>query len=135
MSVSFDWAGFLRFAASIESAPDSPGPPEAALRAAISRAYYAALHLCREFAVQEGWTPSSFESIHQAVPKYLRHHPPADRTRRRMAHELDLLRALRVQADYEDALRGRPETLAAKAVALAKGIVSKLNSLDASASG
>jgi hypothetical protein len=46
-----------------------------------------------------------------------------------MAHELDLLRALRVQADYEDALRGRPEVLAAKAVGLAKSIATKLDTL------
>jgi hypothetical protein len=128
----FDWAELLQFAASIESAPDLPGPSEAALRAAISRAYYAALHLCRGFASQEGWSPSSFESIHRAIPKYLRHHRPVNKTRRRIAHELDPLRTLRVQADYEDALRGRPEMLAAKAVGLAKSIVSKLDGLRSS---
>jgi uncharacterized protein (UPF0332 family) len=130
--MSFDWVQLLQFATSIESSPESPGPSEAALRAAISRAYYAALHLCRGYAFQEGWTPSRFESIHQAVPKYLRHHQPSDKIRRKMAHELDLLRALRVEADYEETLRGRPEFLAAKAVALAKSIVAKLDSLRAS---
>jgi hypothetical protein len=49
-----------------------------------------------------------------------------------MAHELDLLRALRVEADYENALRIRPEVLAAKAVGLAQSIQSKLDGLRAS---
>jgi hypothetical protein len=44
-----------------------------------------------------------------------------------MAHELDLLRTLRVQADYEDVLRGRPEMLAAKAVGLETSISVKLD--------
>ena len=130
--MSFNWAELLQFAVSLESAPDTPGPPEAALRAAISRAYYAALHLCRGFALRAGWSPSSLESIHQAIPKYLRHHPPADQTRRKMAHELDLLRALRIEADYEDALRGRPEMLAAKAIGLARSIMEKLDVLRSS---
>ena len=130
--MSFNWAELLQFAVSLESAPDTPGPPEAALRAAISRAYYAALHLCRGFASCEGWSPPSLESIHQAIPRYLRYHLPADQTRRKMAHELDLLRALRIEADYEDALRGRPEMLAAKAIGLARSIVEKLDSVRSS---
>ena len=130
--MSFDWTELLQFAAAIECAPDAPGPPEAALRAAISRAYDAALHLCRKFATQEGWAPSSFESVHQAVPRSLRHHPRADQNQRRMAHELDLLRALRVEADYKDTLRGRPQMLAAKAIGLAKNIAGRLDNLHTS---
>jgi uncharacterized protein (UPF0332 family) len=40
--MSFDWADYLRLAESLVSNPNAPGPEEAALRAAISRAYYAA---------------------------------------------------------------------------------------------
>ena len=130
--MSFDWSDLLEFAIALESAPESPGPSEAALRAAISRAYYATLHLCRSVALQEGWMPSHFESIHQAVPKHFRHTQPSDKVRRRMAHELDLLRALRVEADYEDALRSQPEFLAAKAIGLARSVVGKLNTLRSS---
>jgi hypothetical protein len=40
--MSFDWADYLKLAEALTQAPTVPGPEEAALRAAMSRAYYAA---------------------------------------------------------------------------------------------
>ena len=52
--MSFNWADYLRFAESLVSTPSSPGPEEAALRAAISRAYYAAFCSARNLAESRG---------------------------------------------------------------------------------
>lgn len=35
----FDWADYLKFAEALQANPEAPGPREAALRAATSRAY------------------------------------------------------------------------------------------------
>lgn len=55
--MSFDWIDYLSFATELLSDPDTPGPPEAALRSAASRAYYAAFHAALTFAQAEGYVP------------------------------------------------------------------------------
>ena len=48
--MSFNWTDFLTLADALVRAPNSPGPEEASLRSAISRAYYAAFHVARNLA-------------------------------------------------------------------------------------
>ena len=56
--MSFNWTEFLTFAEALQADPDSPGPPEAALRSAASRAYYAAFHRALDVAIKEGFSPT-----------------------------------------------------------------------------
>lgn len=48
--MSFDWVDFLALADALVRDPNSPGPEEASLRSASSRAYYAAFCSARDFA-------------------------------------------------------------------------------------
>lgn len=98
--MSFDWTDFLALAEALESAPDLPGPPEAALRSAVSRAYYAAFHCAMNVASEEGFDPSGSGSDHRNVPLHFRRHKTND-TRCKIALELDRLRDNRRKADYK----------------------------------
>lgn len=109
--MSFDWADFLTFADALVRDPKSPGPEEASLRSAISRAYYAAFHVARNF----GWDRREFTLTgtghdHWLVMNYFRSSP--DRTRRKIGVDLDRLYDNRTSADYDDVLTGRPVALA-----------------------
>ena len=48
--MSFDWADYLKLAEALTQSLTVPGPEEAALRAAMSRAYYAAFCSARNLA-------------------------------------------------------------------------------------
>ena len=53
--MSFNWIDYLTFASALVDDPENPGPSEAALRSAISRAYYAAFKKALEVAKSEGF--------------------------------------------------------------------------------
>lgn len=125
----FDWTEFLTFAEGLESAPDSPGPPEAASRSAASRAYYAAFHEALRFARREGFAPSSQKSDHKEIRAYFRNYKPSDPIRRKVARELERLWDQRRQADYDVVLYKQPDSLAAHAIGMAKRVLESLNSL------
>ena len=123
----FDWIGYLELAqqllvspetlVSALADPDRRPPPrltEAAWRTTGSRAYYAALHKCREAVEQRDGGQISGAKIHAEVLSRLRQRPETEAT----ARELDRLRGLRAHADYNSA---RPFGLfeAQAAVALA----------------
>ena len=60
--MSFDWADYLKLAEALTRDPSSPGPEEASLRTAISRAYYAAYRSASNLAASRTWlwySPSS----------------------------------------------------------------------------
>ena len=72
----FDWTEFLTLAEALRAAPGSPGPPEAALRSAASRAYYAAFHSALIFARREGFAPSFLKDDHKEIRAYFAHIDP-----------------------------------------------------------
>jgi hypothetical protein len=128
--MSYDWIEFLELAESLESGPDSPGPREAALRSAASRAYYAAFHQALEYATREGFAPAYTGDDHKRVQAHFRRHTPASKARRRIALELDRLLAERHKADYRNDIGKRPESLASHAVGMATRIIQNLRSLN-----
>jgi len=125
----FDWTDFLTFAEALQITPDSPGPPEAALRSAASRAYYAAFHHALHFACKEGFEPSFQRSDHKEIRNYFRNYNPPDQTRRKIAQQLERLWDQRRQADYDPELRKEPASLAAHAIGMARRVLKYLNSL------
>jgi len=127
--MSFDWVDLLRLAEALESAPDSPGPPEAALRSAVSRAYYAAFHCALNLASKEGFVPSYSGDDHQKVQAHFRNSSPSDSNHRKIAVELGRLYRNRCAADYDDALRSQPGSLASLSINMARSVLSKLNSI------
>ena len=128
--MSYDWTDFLKLAASLAANPDSPGPREAALRSAASRAYYAAFHQAFDHAVGEGFSPAYAGDDHKRVQAHFRRYTPPSKIRRKIAQELDRLLALRHKADYRNDIGKRPESLASHAIGMAKRIIENLKSLD-----
>ena len=126
--MSFDWADFLTLADALVRDPNSPGPEEASLCTAISRAYYAAFRVARNFGRDRGeFTPTETGRDHWLVMNYFRSSP--DRIRRKIGLNLDRLYDNRTSADYDDTLAGRPIALARSSVAVARNMLNALNSL------
>lgn len=126
--MSFDWADFLTLADALVRDPNSPGPEEASLRTAISRAYYAAFRAARNFGRDRGeFTPTETGRDHWLVMNYFRSSP--DRICRKIGLNLDRLYDNRTSADYDDVLAGRPVALARSSVAVARNVLNALNSL------
>ncbi len=95
--MGFDWRQFLLLC-------DSPhamaGNAEARLRAGISRGYYGAFNLVRQFLEAEGHRFSTKAEVHQEVVRTLK--ISADMGRRSLGEQLGRLRQYRNQADYDD---------------------------------
>jgi uncharacterized protein (UPF0332 family) len=126
--MSFNWVDFLTLADALVRDPNSPGPEEASLRSAISRAYYAAFHVARNFGRDRGeFIPTGTGQDHWLVMNHFRSSP--DRIRRKIGLDLDRLYDNRASADYDDVLAGRPIALAQSSVAVARNVLNALNSL------
>ncbi len=126
--MSFDWADFLTLADALLRDPNLPGPEEASLRSAISRAYYAAFCSARNFALdKENFVPQGTAKDHKRLGAHFQ--KARDRTHRKIATELSRLRDNRNKADYDDVLVGRPVSLAQSSVAVARNVLNALNSL------
>jgi len=128
--MSYDWSEFLVLAQSLQSNPDCPGPREAALRSAASRAYYAAFHRAVEFAVKEGYYPSNSGDDHKSVQAHFRDYKPKAEKRTKVARELGKLLVERHKADYRVNIGKRPESLAIHAIGMATRIIEYLNALN-----
>jgi uncharacterized protein (UPF0332 family) len=93
--IPFDWEEFLEFA---EEQVRRRGNP-AAERSAISRAYYAAFHKAKAHFVANGQPLSFRADDHSAVARWFRSR--ANQSWVRIGSDLDRLRQLRRDADYE----------------------------------
>jgi hypothetical protein len=126
MHMSFDWTEFLALAEALQFAPDSWGSPEATLRSAASRAYYAAFHCALNFARSDGFVPSYSGDDHKKIQAYFRNYEPPDPTRKKIA--LDLHRLLNHRHDV-NILSRQPVSLACQAIGMAKSALKNLDSL------
>lgn len=126
--MSFDWADYLKLAEALTQAPAVPGPEEAALRTAISRAYYAAHRSASNLVASRGeLVPTGLASDHGLVIDHFRN--ATDPARQKIGANLSRLRGNRNKADYEDALSGQPIATAQSSVALARNVLAILSSL------
>jgi uncharacterized protein (UPF0332 family) len=126
--MSFDWSDYLRLAESLVADPIAPGPREAALRAAISRAYYAAFCSARNLAKSRGEIVlTQLASEHALVIAHFRGSP--EPVRRRIGADLSRLRKYRNNADYDDWLADAPLARARLSVSTARNILAALSSL------
>ena len=69
--MAYNWREFLTFAENIEAAPAVPGPEEAALRSAVSRAYYAAFRAALELGLQAGFHSSGTGALQDVSQAFL----------------------------------------------------------------
>jgi len=126
--MTYDWSEFLTLAEGLFSAPDSPGPPEAAFRTAASRAYYSAFHSALTLACREGYQAGYMKDDHRGVPAHFRDSRHRDALRSKIATELDRLRDFRNEADYRHSLTpSSPKSLADLAIRMAKSVLQNVN--------
>jgi len=97
MSSDFDWREYLELAKALAGIQSAGYCQEAAERAAVSRAYYAAFGWARNYAESElGFVPQSGSEDHRRLREHLR-----QQGLMRIASDLNRLRAWRNACDYE----------------------------------
>ena len=124
----FDWSGYLILAQRLAGQGRTPVPPDAMLRSAISRAYYAAFNKARwhlryvEFDIN---IPDTGDA-HAYVRQQFETHP--DIRRKEIAVNLERLLGARKRADYRDTF-SRLEGTAQLSLQWAEEVFSALENL------
>jgi len=118
--MSFNWKDYLTFAENLQASPDNPGPVEAALRSATSRAYYSAFRAALELGKKDGFVPTHQGDDHQKIREHFRESAPSNPKKKAISLQLERLHDFRRQADYENTLRQKPENMALYAIGMAK---------------
>jgi uncharacterized protein (UPF0332 family) len=129
--MSFDWADYLKLAEALQSNPDVPGPREASLRAATSRAYYAAFQCAVNFATSEGFQPKYTGEDHWGIKRHFQYYQPNNSDiRGKISTELGRIYDNRRMADYYNELkRTSPSALADLTIKMARSVLEKLEVL------
>ncbi|MFQ5795286.1 MAG: DNA-binding protein [Candidatus Bipolaricaulia bacterium] len=111
--MSFQWADYLAVARHLESHSTTSDYQEGCLRAAVSRAYYAALNTARNFLRDQWGIEVPGEMIHKDVPRWFMDAAEMgyididdDEIGYEIGVLLDRLRGRRRQADYDDKVSG-----------------------------
>lgn len=125
--MSFDWSQYLNVAKELAGQATIPANQEAKLRAAISRAYYAAFIEARNhLRDKEGHSMPKTSDAHLYVSQQFE--LSADSIRRTLGEGLVRLRMYRRQADYVDKFPGL-NGITLIAIQLSEEIITTLNSL------
>jgi uncharacterized protein (UPF0332 family) len=119
----FDWAEYLTLAEELAMRHDD----EAALRSAVSRAYYAAFCQARNRLRQEGVDIPKTGAAHRVV--WSTYRGATEALRRQIGNAGDRLRRSRNKADYDDEVP-RLATVVEDALAKAKRLVESLENLN-----
>lgn len=125
--MSFDWSESLNVAKELAGVTTTPANQEAKLRAAISRAYYAAFIKARNhLRDKEGHSIPKRSDAHRYVSEQFQ--ISSDPVRKTLAEKLARLRRFRNQADYVDKFPGL-SGITLIALTLSEEIISILNTL------
>ena len=130
----FDWSEYLNLAQELAATnSDCSGNREAKLRSAISRAYYSAFCLARNYLRDIEKDPTLFRknrniNEHQYVANEFINHRNKNKNMVKIGENLSRLRELRNKADYEDTMFNLP-TQARTALKLADNIIALLSNL------
>ena len=123
--MSFDWAKYLQLA---EILSEDENAHEAVYRTAISRAYYAAFCMSRNFARdKKEIVPRGDAGDHNFVIDHFIKSP--DMNRFRIGKALNRMRQIRNIADYDDENVENPAQLAKVEIARAKTVLKLLTRL------
>jgi uncharacterized protein (UPF0332 family) len=125
--MSFDLSEYFGLAQELAGQTVSPASQEAKLRAAISRAYYAAFCKARNhLRDHEGHAIPRGGGAHKYVRNQFKNNP--DRLRSQIGHNLDRLRRHRNMVDYDDSVSGLVQ-MTSRDVKLAQSVLSALTIL------
>ncbi len=123
--MSFDWSQYLNLAKELADQPTTAANQEAKLRTAISRAYYVAFILARNYLRDsEGYAIPKTGDAHRYVWEQYKLNP--DSRQQLIANNLKRLKGYRNQADYVDTFPGL-SGIALIALTLADEIISTLH--------
>jgi uncharacterized protein (UPF0332 family) len=129
VGMKFDWEEYFNLAKELAGTTE-----EAKLRSAVSRAYYSAFCLARNYLrdIEQDPTLSRNKTYDINVHKYVAdefiHHKSKSKTMREIGNDLNRLRPRRNNADYEDTMFNLP-TQATTALKLADNIIALLSKL------
>ncbi len=99
--MNFDWSDYLDFAQTLVASKATYPSQEAALRTAISRAYYSAFCKSRNYLRDiDNIQNSRTAEIHKLVQETLKN--SENKNRKKIGTNLERLRRIRNKADYED---------------------------------
>jgi uncharacterized protein (UPF0332 family) len=127
--MKFDWSEYFNLAKELAETSK-----EAELRSAVSRAYYSAFCLARNYLrdIQQGPRFSRNKTydinVHQYVADEFVHHQSKSQTMIEIGKDLSRLRKMRNKADYEDTMFNLKRE-ARTALMLAQNIISALSKL------
>lgn len=126
--MSFDWSEYLTLAQELTSKSITSPIQEAHLRAAISRAYYAAFCKARNYlSYKDGYSTPKGINVHwDVVNKF---ETSSDMTRRKVGVLLRHLRGIRNIVDYQDTFTGNHLGRTQGALIQANQIISLLRTI------
>jgi hypothetical protein len=126
--MSFDWSEYLTVAQELTSKSINSPIQEAHLRAAISRAYYAAFCKARNYlSYKDGYSTPGGINVHwDVVDKF---ETSSDMTRRKVGALLRGLRGIRNIVDYEETFYGNQLGRTQGVLAEAKQVISLLRTI------
>ena len=138
--MKFDWSGYLDLAneLAIVSDRDSVKTIEAKLRSSISRAYYAAFCLARNYLrdylddTRLSKARVDYVNEHQYVAEEFKNYDSRNTNMIEIGKSLSRLRALRNKADYDDVFSYRIDKLQKEvtfSLQLAGNTIAKINEL------
>lgn len=127
--MTFNWKDYLTFAENLQAAPNMPGPEEAALRSAVSRAYYAAFRAALEYGKKNGYAATRTGEDHNKIREYFRKIQTNQKKNLDISTQLDRLHDYRRQADYENTLKTKPEYMIVYAISMAKKVFQHIEDL------
>jgi uncharacterized protein (UPF0332 family) len=113
--MSFDWHDYWDFANECHANANTMVSQDAALRAAISRAYYSVFCRARNVARRRGKVFSQNGKVHKEVMDYFK--KSANLDEQKVGYELARLRSQRNSADYDDVFSGNLKKQAQFAIA------------------
>lgn len=124
--MSFDWSQYLTLAQELAGRPSASASPEARLRTAISRAYYAAFCKARNLLRDKDRVSIPKKDSHQFVIDQFKNH--SDRSRMKVGEDLHSLRRDRNRADYSDTFQPNQQLISSDLM-LAQQALDTLNNL------
>ena len=127
--MAFNWKDYLAFAENLQAAPNMPGPEEAALRSAVSRAYYAAFRAALEHGKKNGYIATRTGEDHNKIREHFRKIQSNQKKNQDISTQLDRLHDYRRQADYENTLKTKPENMIVYAINMAKKVFQDIEDL------
>ena len=128
--MKFDWSEYFNLANELIKTDAN----EAKQRSSISRAYYAAFCIAKNYLRDNLGDPSLSKknpdiNLHQYVAKEFREIDPRNKKMTEIARDLTLLRTLRNNADYEDTIFSLQKNTQ-MSLQLAQNIIDNVNKLN-----